>query len=100
MGATSMSQAPEGFLLRRSDRVENAAWMTPLAIDGSKFKAAANVRADGSKVDIYGPNPKGILIFDGNGRYSLTIMRSDLPKFAASPMTRGPHKRTRLCWQD
>ena len=51
--------------------------------------SADNMKADGSKVDVYGPNPKGILIFDRNGNYSLTIMRSDLPKFAASTSDQG-----------
>jgi hypothetical protein len=48
-----------------------------------------NERADGSKVDVFGANPKGLLIFDGTGHYSLTIMRSDLPKFAASTADQG-----------
>jgi hypothetical protein len=51
--------------------------------------SADNMKADGSKVDVYGPNPKGILIFDRNGNYSLTITRSDLPKFTASTSDQG-----------
>jgi hypothetical protein len=51
--------------------------------------ASENLRADGSKVDEYGPAPKGTLIFDGNGRYSVTIMRADLPKFAAGKADQG-----------
>jgi hypothetical protein len=51
--------------------------------------ASENVRADGSKVDEYGEDPKGILIFDSNGRYSVTIMRADLPKFAAGKADQG-----------
>jgi hypothetical protein len=38
-----------------------------------------SLRPDGSKVDEYGQDPKGTLIFDKNGRYSVTIMRADLP---------------------
>src|SRR5262245_25229560 len=37
----------------------------------------------------FGANPKGMLVFDGNGRYSLVFMRSDLPKFAASAADKG-----------
>jgi hypothetical protein len=48
-----------------------------------------NIKADGSKIDVFGPNPKGILIFDSAGRYSLTIVRSDLPKFAAGTSDHG-----------
>jgi hypothetical protein len=40
-------------------------------------------------VDAYGPNPKGSLIFEANGRFSLQLMRSDLPKYASSNRTQG-----------
>jgi hypothetical protein len=45
--------------------------------------SAVTVR-DGATSDIFGPNPKGILVFDGNGRYALTLIGADLPKFAAN----------------
>jgi len=32
----------------------------------------------------YGPNPKGTMMVDANGRFSITVMRSDLPKFASN----------------
>src|ERR1700687_1991140 len=40
-------------------------------------------------VDAYGPNPKGSLIFESNGRFSLQLMRSDLPKYASNNRTQG-----------
>ena len=40
-------------------------------------------------VDAYGPNPKGSLIFEANGRYSLQLMRPDLPKFLSNNRTQG-----------
>jgi hypothetical protein len=42
----------------------------------------------GSKTDIYGPHPKGILTVDAHGRYVLVIARANLPKVAASNRTR------------
>ena len=27
----------------------------------------------------YGPNPKGTMMVDANGRFSITVLRSDLP---------------------
>jgi hypothetical protein len=39
---------------------------------------------DGTKVDTYGPNAKGIAIFDSNGRFILITTRSDLPRFASN----------------
>ena len=32
----------------------------------------------------YGPNPKGTMMVDANGRFSITGLRSDLPKFASN----------------
>jgi hypothetical protein len=32
----------------------------------------------------YGPNPKGTMMADANGRFSITVVRSDLPKFATN----------------
>ncbi len=40
-------------------------------------------------VDGYGPNPKGSLIFDANGRYSLQLLRSDQQKYASNNRTQG-----------
>src|SRR5215475_5604966 len=32
----------------------------------------------------YGPNPKGTMMVDANGRFSIMVARSDLPKFASN----------------
>src|SRR5574342_1385073 len=47
------------------------------------------VRPDGSREPMYGPNPKGLVIFDSSGRYALVNARSDLPKFASNNRTQG-----------
>jgi len=41
----------------------------------------------GNKTDTFGPNPKGILTVDTNGRYVLAIARADLPKVASNNRT-------------
>ena len=46
-------------------------------------------RQDGSKAEIFGPNPIGIVIFDADGHLSLQEMRSDLPKFASNDRQTG-----------
>jgi len=38
---------------------------------------------DGRKFDTYGPNVKGMLVFDANGRYSLIFIASGLPSFGS-----------------
>jgi hypothetical protein len=32
----------------------------------------------------YGPDPKGTMMVDANGRFSITVLRSDLPTFASN----------------
>jgi len=39
--------------------------------------------------EAFGPTPKGVLIFDANSRYSLMLMRPDLPKYASNNRTKG-----------
>jgi Lipocalin-like domain len=38
---------------------------------------------DGKKFDAYGPNAKGLLVFDGDGRYSIIFIAGGLPNFAS-----------------
>jgi len=37
----------------------------------------------------YGPNPKGPMMVDANGRFMITVVRSDLPNFASNNRMRG-----------
>jgi hypothetical protein len=46
-------------------------------------------RADGTKVQPFGPNPKGYVIFDSNGRFAYLLTRPDRPKFAANNREQG-----------
>jgi hypothetical protein len=48
-----------------------------------------NILPDGSRVELYGPSPQGILIFDAQGNYSLQILRASRPKFAANDKSQG-----------
>ena len=43
-----------------------------------------NVLPDGKKQQLWGANPKGILILDASGRYAQTQMRADIPKFQSN----------------
>jgi len=51
--------------------------------------SAVDVQKDGTKVDRWGANPKGVLVFDANSQYVLVINRSDLPKFASDRVDQG-----------
>lgn len=39
---------------------------------------------DGKKTEVFGPNPKGLFIFDSSGRYAILIFRATLPKIASN----------------
>jgi hypothetical protein len=44
---------------------------------------------NGKKTDQFGANPHGVLYFESNGRYVLSIVRDDLPKFAGGGRMNG-----------
>ena len=48
-----------------------------------------NVAPDGTKRQLYGPNPKGILVLAANGQYAQIIVRSDRPNFKANNRQQG-----------
>jgi hypothetical protein len=47
----------------------------------------------------YGPNLKGTMMVDANGRYSITVVRSDLPKFASNNRMSGTPKENQAIVQ-
>jgi hypothetical protein len=46
--------------------------------------SARNLKPDGSSDYIFGPNGKGILIFQQNGRFAFVLINPDVPKFASN----------------
>src|SRR6266852_1872201 len=48
-----------------------------------------NVRPDGTKVQLYGPNPKGVLMFASDGRFFFLQTRPGRPAFAANKRNEG-----------
>ena len=50
------------------------------------LSSTSEKRAD---VDRWGANAKGVLVFDGTGRYVLVINRGDLPKFETNRVDQG-----------
>ena len=54
---------------------------------GTWTLVSAVTEQGGNKTDIFGPNPKGILIVDANSRYVIAFARADLPKVASNNRT-------------
>lgn len=54
-----------------------------------KLVRVDNLMPDGTRVELYGTSPKGLLMFDAQGRYSLQILRASRARFAASDKAKG-----------
>lgn len=59
--------------------------------------SAVNTLPNGSKSEPWGANPKGVFVFDGNGRFAQILMRSDLPQL--TDITRGTPEQNRALAQ-
>lgn len=46
--------------------------------------SADSIRADGSRTQPFGANPKGVIIFSKEGQFALIQMQSELPRIAAN----------------
>src|SRR5215469_7193240 len=56
---------------------------------GSWTLVSSTTKLDGVKSDTFGPNPKGLLVFDAGGRYVITFFAANLPKFASNNRASG-----------
>ena len=63
---------------------EKAVAQTANELVGTWTLVSSTLEKDGKTTDFYGPNPKGQLMYDPNGHFSVIITRSDLPKFASN----------------
>ena len=45
--------------------------------------------ASGKKSDVFGTNPRALLVLTPDGRYSIIVMRETLPKFASNSRLKG-----------
>jgi hypothetical protein len=48
-----------------------------------------NVEPNGTRSPLYGPNPKGIVVFEPGGHYALQLTNPSVPKFAANNRNAG-----------
>ena len=61
----------------------------PKALVGTWTLVSVIAERDGRKFDSYGPNAKGLLVFDVNGRYSMILIAAGLPHFASGNRSSG-----------
>jgi hypothetical protein len=58
-----------------------------------------NVAPDGAKRQVFGPNPKGVLILDSSGRFAQIFVRPDRPKFKANNRLKGTAEENKAAVQ-
>ena len=51
---------------------------------GTWTLVSAVVQLGDTKMDVFGPDPSGTLVFDRNGHYALIFLRRDLPKITSN----------------
>ena len=84
LAATTVSLLILGVALPAGDAVAQQKSLKEQLVGTWKLVSADNVRNDGSKLDVAGPNPKGVVIYTSDGHFALVITRADLPKFASN----------------
>lgn len=63
------------------------------------FVLNETTKADGTKVNTYGTSPKGIIMFDADGRFSLFIANPERPKFASGSRLQGTAEENKAAVQ-
>ncbi|HEU4951365.1 MAG TPA: lipocalin-like domain-containing protein [Holophagaceae bacterium] len=58
-----------------------------------------NLKADGSRIPLYGEHPAGLLILDASGRYILQILREGRPRFISGDKAKGTAEEYRAAVQ-
>ena len=56
---------------------------------GSWTLVSITVGEGDKKAEPYGANPHGVMMIDANGRFSITIVRAGVPKFAGNNRAKG-----------
>ncbi len=79
-----------GMLSRASDVwAQEKAGTLAQQVQGSWILVSVYNEQDGKKTEPYGSNPRGFMILDPEGRFSIILMRASLPKFAADNRVKG-----------
>jgi hypothetical protein len=63
------------------------------------FVSSIDTNKDGTKTNRFGPNPKGLAMFDASSRFSFFISRADIPKFAANSINQGTAEENKAVLQ-
>jgi hypothetical protein len=73
-----------GLALLPSGAVGQQKSLKDQLVGGWTLAALERTNPDGTKVQLFGTNPKGIVYYGADGRFFLLFARGDLPKIAAN----------------
>lgn len=68
-------------------------------IIGTWIPVSQYVEQDKGRIEPFGPDPKGMVVYDPNGRFSLVLQRLTLPKFASNNRLTGTPEENRAIAQ-
>ena len=85
LGAIGLSVVITGAVFPRQE----AAAQSAKDIAGTYTLVASTLDEGGKKSDLYGPNPKGMLVLANDGRYTAVLLRSNLQKVASNNRATG-----------
>lgn len=86
---TTMALLFLGVSLPSGDAVGQEKTLKEQLVGTWTYVSVDTVRPDGSRVPMFGSNPRGLASFDGNGRYILLTTRPGQPKFASNNRMEG-----------
>ena len=86
---TTLSLLTLGAVLLADDAVAQQQALKEQLVGTWTLVSADIVRNDGSKVELFGPKPRGTLIYTSDGHFALMQMRADLPKLASRRRDQG-----------
>ena len=89
LGVVTISSLILGAVLPADNAVAQQKSLQELLVGAWTFVSADSVRNDGSKVAVFGSNPKGTIIFTGDGHFALVQMREDIPRLASNSRDQG-----------
>jgi hypothetical protein len=68
-------------------------------IVGTWFAVSQYVDQDGKKLEAFGPSPKGMVVYDANGRFILVLQRASLPNISSNNRMNGTAEENRAIVQ-
>jgi lipocalin-like protein len=73
-----------GLALLSGNAVAQQKTIKEQLVDTWNVVAVDAVRKDGTRVQLFGPDPRGSIVYGRDGHFSLIFVRADIPKLASS----------------